>query len=61
MAGELQRLSSTDILIPYRGWVWPETSGVSQPERQTAAFMYSAISSFITRRVLKGMLLGVYQ
>jgi hypothetical protein len=43
MAGELKRLSSTDVLMPYRGWVYPGTSGVSQGERQTASYMYSDI------------------
>ena len=41
----LKRGSATFVIMPFRGWVFPGTSGVSQVERQAAGYSYSGISS----------------
>ena len=39
----LKRSSATDLLMPYRGWVYPSGSDVGQAEKQAASFCYSGI------------------
>ena len=40
----LKRSSADLVLMPFRGWVFPGTSGVSASERLAAGWMYSGIS-----------------
>lgn len=41
-----ERITSTDILMPYRGWMYPGTSGVSADERAGITWMYAGITLY---------------
>jgi len=57
----LKRASATHVLLPFRNWVFPGTSGVSDAERLAAGWMYAGIAVVSVSYRRRGMLLRVYK
>lgn len=50
----IDRVSADSVLMPYRGWGYPDTSGVSAAERLLITWMYAGIATVSLASLQKG-------
>jgi len=42
------RCSATDVLMPYRGWVFPTSTPTTHEDRLAVSYMYNGINVYST-------------